>query len=225
MTDLSLEFNPDETLFAELVIPVPIAKLFTYRVPATFNSKIKIGQRAIVQFGARKIQTGIVLNIHNRPPKDYEAKYILELLDDDEIIFSQQFQLYQWIADYYMCTLGEVVNAALPSGLKLSSESVVQINPRFDLETTEFDFSEKEKTLLQRLREESLGYSEIVKVVGSAKIYNLLKSLSSKEAIIIFEQVKEKFKPKTERRIRLAPNYTSKKTLGLLFETISKKSK
>jgi primosomal protein N' (replication factor Y) len=220
-----LEFNPDETLFAELVIPVPIAKLFTYRVPASFNSKIKVGQRAIVQFGARKIQTGIILNVHNSPPKDYEAKYILELLDENEIMFSQQFQLYQWIADYYMCTLGEVVNAALPSGLKLSSESVVQINPRFDLEATEFDFSEKERILLQRLREEPLGYSAIVKVVGSAKIYNLLKSLSSKEAIIIFEQVKEKFKPKTERRIRLASNYTSKKALEFLFESIAKKPK
>ncbi|MBI1769398.1 MAG: primosomal protein N' [Bacteroidetes bacterium] len=225
MTDLSLEFDPNETLFAELVIPVPIAKLFTYRVPAALNSKIKIGQRAIVQFGAKKIQTGIVLNIHNNPPKEYEAKYILELLDDNEIIFNQQVQLYQWIADYYMCTLGEVVNAALPSGLKLSSESMVQINPRFDLEISEFDFSEKEKILLQRLRDEPLGYSEIVKVVGSAKIYNLLKSLSSKEAIIIFEQVKEKYKPKTERRIRLAANFTSKKSLELLFETTAKKPK
>src|SRR5258707_1388488 len=225
MADLSIEFNPDETLFAELVIPVPIAKLFTYRVPAALNSKIKVGQRAIVQFGARKIQTGIVLNIHNQPPKDYEAKYILELLDDSEIIFNQQLQLYQWMADYYMCTLGEVVNAALPSGLKLSSESIVQINPRFDVENTEFDFSEKEKILLQRLRDEPLGYSEIVKVVGSAKIYNLLKSLSSKEAIIIFEQVKEKYKPKTERRIRLDANLNSKKSLELLFETVAKKPK
>ncbi len=225
MPNLSIEFDPNETLFAELVIPVPIAKLFTYRVPATLNPKIKIGQRAIVQFGAKKIQTGIVLNIHNQPPKDYEAKYILELLDDNEIVFTQQLQLYQWIADYYMCTLGEVVNAALPSGLKLSSESIVQINPRFDLENTEFDFSEKEKTLLQRLREEPLGYSAIVKVVGTAKIYNLLKSLSSKEAIIIFEQVKEKYKPKTERRIRLAANLNSRKSLELLFETTAKRPK
>ncbi|HTH56321.1 MAG TPA: hypothetical protein VL728_09765, partial [Cyclobacteriaceae bacterium] len=225
MTDLSIEFDSGETLFAELVIPVPIAKLFTYRVPASFNSKIKIGQRAIVQFGAKKIQTGIVLKIHHSPPKDYEAKYILELLDDHEIIFNQQLQLYHWIAEYYMCALGEVVNAALPSGLKLSSESMVQIHPQFDLENTDFDFSEKEKILLQRLREEPLSYSEIVKVVGSSKIYNLLKSLSSKEAIIIFEQVKEKYKPKTEKRIRLAKDYTSKKSLELLFEKLSKKPK
>lgn len=230
MPDLSVEFDTpdsyrDETLFAELVIPVPIAKLFTYRVPASLNSKIKIGQRAIVQFGAKKIQTGIVLNIHHSPPRDYEAKYILEILDDNEIVFQQQLQLYHWMASYYMCTLGEVVNAALPSGLKLSSESVVQIHPRFDLENADFDFSEKEKILLQRLREEPLGYSDIVKIVGSSKIYNLLKSLASKEAIIIFEQVKEKYKPKMERRVRLAAKYTFKKSLESLFESIAKKPK
>jgi len=232
--NLSIEFDPlnspdsyrgEETLFAELVIPVPIDKLFTYRVPSTMNKEIKIGQRAIVQFGAKKIQTGIILKLHNQPPVEYEAKYILELLDENEIIFDQQAKLYQWMASYYMCTLGEVVNAALPAGLKLSSESQVQLDPRFDLETTEYDFSEKERIVLQRLKQESLGYSAIVKLIGTKVIYNLLKSLVSKEAIIIFEQVKEKYKPKTERRIRLHKEFTSKKKLESLFETISKKPK
>jgi primosomal protein N' (replication factor Y) len=223
--ELSLEFDPNETLFAELVIPVPIDKLFTYRVPAAMKKQIKVGQRAIVQFGAKKIQTGIILRLHNQPPVDYEAKYILELLDENEIIYDQQFKLYQWMASYYMCTLGEVVNAALPSGLNLSSESLVQLDPRFDLETTAFDFSEKERIVLQRLNQESLGYSAIVNLIGTKVIYNLLKSLVSKEAIIIFEQVKEKYKPKTERRIRLKKEFTAKKKLELLFETISKKPK
>jgi len=223
--NLPLEFDPNETLFAELVIPVPIDKLFTYRVPAVMNKQIKVGQRAIVQFGAKKIQTGIILKLHNRPPVEYEAKYILELLDENEIIFDQQIKLYQWMASYYMCTLGEVVNAALPAGLKLSSESQVQLDPRFDLETTVYDFSEKERIVLQRLKQESLGYSAIVKLIGTKVIYNLLKSLVSKEAIIIFEQVKEKYKPKTERRIRLTRAFATKKKLELLFETISKKPK
>ena len=222
---LSFEFDPHETLFAELVIPVPIDRLFTYRVPAAMNEKIKIGQRAIVQFGARKIQTGIVTRLHNRPPVDYEAKYILELLDESEVIYDQQFKLYQWMAGYYMCSLGEVINAALPSGLKLSSESMVQIDPRFDLEASSFDFSEKERTVLKRLKQEPLNYTSIVNLIGSKVIYNLLKSLVSKEAIIIFEQVKEKFRPKTERQIRLANDYNSKKKLEFLFGTISKKPK
>ncbi|PZR28036.1 MAG: primosomal protein N', partial [Azospira oryzae] len=110
---------PSDTLFAELVLPVPIAKLFTYRVPKLFNDKIKTGQRAIVQFGQKKILTGIIHTLHHTPPQEYEAKYILELLDDNEVITPHQFRFYQWMADYYMCTLGEVIQAALPSGLKL----------------------------------------------------------------------------------------------------------
>src|SRR5579859_2473570 len=103
--NLSLEFDVRETLFAELVIPVPIDKLFTYRVPSALNTQIKVGQRAIVQFGAKKIQTGIISRIHNQPPSGYEAKYILELLDENEIVYQQQFKLYQWMASYYLCTL------------------------------------------------------------------------------------------------------------------------
>ncbi len=223
--DLSFQFDPKETLFGELVIPVPIDKLFTYRVPAALNSQIKVGQRAIVQFGAKKIQTGIIVHLHNQPPVDYEAKYILELLDEIEIIYDQQFKLYEWMASYYMCTLGEVINAALPSGLKLSSESMVQLDPRFDLETSAFDFSEKERMVLQRLKQESLNYTAIVNLTGSKAIYHLLKSLASKEAIIIFEQVKEKFRPKTEKRLRLTSEFSSKKKIEILFETISKKPK
>ncbi len=232
--NLSLSFDPpdspdshggEETLFAELVIPVPIDKLFTYRVPAAMNQQVKIGQRAIVQFGAKNIQTGIILRLHHQPPVAYEAKYILELLDENEIVTDQQIKLFQWLAGYYLCTLGEVVNAALPSGLKLSSESMVQLHPRFDLETTEFDFSEKERMVLQRLKSETLDYSAIVNLVGTKVIYNLLKSMVSKESIIIFEEVKEKYKPKIERRIRLGSEFRAKKKLEVLFETISKKPK
>lgn len=220
-----LEFDTGATLFAELVLPVPVGKLFTYRVPAGFNEKIKTGQRAIVQFGVRKILTGIVAHIHNQPPKDYEAKYILELLDENEVIYSHQFQLYNWMKDYYMCTLGEVIHAALPSGLKLSSESQVQLHPSFDLDASGYDFSEKEQVLIRRLQSETLSHSEVSKLLGAKSIYAILKSLSSKNAIIIFEQVKEKYKPKTETHIRLVSDYAEKKNLERLFETLATKPK
>ncbi len=225
MSNLSLNFDPGETLFAEFVLPVPIPKLFTYRIPAAYNQKVKIGQRAIVQFGTKKILTGIIAKLHNLPPKDYEAKYILELLDEQEVVYDQQFKLYQWIADYYMCTLGEVVNAALPSGLKLSSESFVQLNPSFDRDSTNHSFSEKEQLLLLRLQTDTLSYSDISKLLGAKNIYSLLKTLSSKEAIIIFEQVKEKFKPKTEKHLRLTAGHTSNKKLEELFEALAAKPK
>lgn len=225
MNSLELELDGPNTLFAELVIPVPIPKLFTYRVPKNLNDKIRVGQRVIVPFGKKKILTGIIFSIHNQPPKEYEAKSILELIDEVEVIYPQQFKLYQWIADYYMCTLGEVMIAALPAGLKLSSESMVQVDPRFDFETTAFDFSEKERILLNRLQTETLSYTEVSSLLNAKNIYSILRSLQSKSAIILFEQVKEKYKPKTEKRIRLHQNYISKKSLESLFETLATKPK
>jgi primosomal protein N' (replication factor Y) (superfamily II helicase) len=213
------------TLFAELLLPVPIPRLFTYRVPQDLNEIIRVGQRAIVQFGDRKILTGLVAKISDQPPKDYEAKYILELLDEFPAVNEIQFRFFEWLAEYYMCTLGEVMNAALPAGLKLSSESMVQIHPAFNLEETDYSFSEKELMLLKRLQSDTLSYSDVSKFLGVKHIYTILKSLAGKDAIVLFEEVKEKYKPKTEKRIRLSHDFTSTKVLEELFETISSKPK
>jgi primosomal protein N' (replication factor Y) (superfamily II helicase) len=214
-----------ETFFAELVLPVPIPKLFTYRVPLNLNDQVKTGQRAIVQFGDRKILTGLIVSIHQQPPKDYEAKYILEVLDEFPSVNDHQFKLFQWIADYYACTLGEVVNAALPAGLKLSSESMVQLNPSFNLEETDHAFSEKEIMLIRRLEHDALSYTDISKFLGIKHIHTILKSLAGKEAILLFEEVKEKFKPKTEKRIRLTPEFTTSAALEEIFKSLESKPK
>lgn len=214
-----------DTFFAELLLPVPIPKLFTYRVPFDLNDKVRAGLRAIVQFGDRKVLTGIVINVHSSPPKDYEAKYILELLDDEPIVNTRQLKLFHWMAEYYMCSEGEVMNAALPSGLKLSSESMVQVHPAFSWDTTLFQFSQKEEILLKQLQKDTLPYSEISKLLGQKNLYSILKSLVSKEAAILYEEVKEKFKPKTEKRIRLTADYTSHQSLEKTFEELSAKPK
>ena len=115
-----------------------------------------------MQFGDRKILTGIISDIHDRPPVDYEAKYLLDVLDDHPVVTDMQLQLFRWMAEYYVCTMGEILNAAMPSGLKLSSESRVQLHPAFNLEESTQPFSEKELILLKRLIHESLEYSQIV---------------------------------------------------------------
>jgi primosomal protein N' (replication factor Y) (superfamily II helicase) len=219
--------QPDSknTLFAELLLPVPIPRLFTYRVPLSFNSHIKTGQRAIVQFGDRKIVTALILNIHEKPPKDYEAKYILEILDEYPSVTDVQLRFFQWMSAYYMCTLGEVMNAALPAGLKLSSESMVQLHPGFSLEESELAFSEKEQMLIKRLQHETLSYSEIAKFLGVRYIFSILKSLSGKNAIVLFEEVRQKYKPKTEKRIRLTAPFNSDHALETLFKTLASKPK
>lgn len=213
------------TLFAELLLPVPIPSLFTYRVPATLTEHIKAGQRAIVQFGDRRIVTGLVVRIHDQPPKKYEAKYILELLDDFPSVNELQLKFFEWMAGYYMCTLGEVMNAALPAGLKLSSESMVQLHPAFNLEESDYSFAEKELILLKRLAHETLSYSEVARFLGVKYIYSILKSLTGKNAIVLFEEVREKYKPRTEKRIRLTPAFNSNEALGELFKTLSSKPK
>jgi primosomal protein N' (replication factor Y) len=219
-------FDQDDsrkTLFAEVLLPVPIPKLFTYRVPVHLNDAIKTGQRAIVQFGDRKILTGLVVHLLEIPPKDYEVKSILELLDELPVVNDLQLNLFNWIASYYMCTVGEVMNAALPSGLKLSSESMVQLNPTFSLDESDYAFSEKEIILLKRLQHESISYTEVSKILGQKNIYTILKSLAGKEAIILFEEVKEKYKPKVEKKIRLHSKYNSAEALEKLFETLAAK--
>lgn len=215
----------DQTIFAELIVPVPIRKRFTYRIPSALNMLVRTGQRAIVPFGSRKILTGVVARLHNTPPVGYEARYVLEILDESESITSHQFRLFEWMADYYLCAVGEVLNAALPAGLKLSSESMVQLHPAFILEESSFDFSEKEQVLLNHLKPGAMSYTEVAKVLDAKSLYNILKSLTSKEAIILFETVKEKYKPRTEKRIRLTATYTSKKQLEDLFRQLASKPK
>lgn len=213
------------TFFAELLLPVPIPKLFTYRVPFEMNDRVMKGQRAIVPFGDRKIITGVIMAIHEQPPRDYEAKYLLELLDEYPIVTEQQVELFTWIKDYYMCTLGEVLNAALPSGLKLGSESRVQLHPAFNADESTMPFSDKERMLLNHLAHDSMDYTAVAKLLDIKHPYAILKSLVTKEAVILYEEVREKYKPKTEARVRLSKVYTSHEALQELFAVLAGKPK
>src|SRR5690606_37742533 len=130
-----------------------------------------------------------------------------------------------WIADYYLCTMGEVMNAGLPSGLKLSSESMVQLQPSFNLDDSDQPFSEKELIVLKHLQTEAMSYTDIANLLGIRSIYSIIKSLVGKDAVILFEEVKEKYKPKTERRIRLTAENSQADVLQQRFETLSAKPK
>jgi len=223
--ETSTNLDRNRTIFADLIIPVPVRKYFSYRVPASWNHLVRVGQRVIAPFGSRRILTGVIAKLHNTPPTGYEARYVLEILDEAESVTPFQFQLFNWMAEYYLCSIGEVLQAALPSGLKLSSESMVQINPAFVEDETPFDFSEKEQMVLNNLKSAPLSFTEVAKLLDAKSIYNILKSLSSKEAILVFEAVKEKYKPKTEKRIRLTEPYTEKAKLEELFQLLGSKPK
>ena len=132
------------TLFADVILPLPLPKLYTYRIPFEMNDEVLIGARVIVQFGSKRVLSCIVADIHDQAPADYQAKYILDVLDDTPIVTVPQLKLFKWIADYYMCTLGEVINAALPSALKLSSESRIQLHPHCNPEEDDIPLATQE---------------------------------------------------------------------------------
>lgn len=222
----SSEHQERITLFVDVLLPVPIPKLFTYRVPFELNELVGIGHRVIVQFGKKKIITGVVASIHENPPKVYQAKYIIDLLDDEPIMNEKQLSFYEWIAGYYMTTMGEAFNVGMPSGLKLNSESKIQLNPEFDLEESFALFSEKEQQILTILeRDQVITYGEAAQILQIKSYLSVIKSLIAKEAILIFEEVKEKYTPKKETCIKLAAHWLQQKYLEELMTELEKKPK
>ena len=114
--------------FADIIIPVSLPNLFTYFIPEELEESIFIGCRVIVPFGKNKLYTGIVKKIHHLPPKEYQAKGIEHVLDNHPIVLQNQLKLWDWIADYYMANIGDVMQMALPSGFKLVSETKILLS-------------------------------------------------------------------------------------------------
>ncbi|RAU82457.1 replication restart helicase PriA [Pontibacter arcticus] len=205
------------TLFADVILPLPLPKLYTYRIPFEMNDDVLVGVRVIVQFGAKKVLSCIVADIHENAPPDYQAKYILDVLDDTPIVTAPQLRLFKWIADYYMCTLGEVINAALPSALKLSSESRIQLHPHYNPEEDELILAPQEEKIIFALQNNpALTFTEIATLLQGKSYHKYIKSLIQKEAIIIFEQISDKFAPKVVKKIRLTEHFVQEE--GMLEE-------
>ena len=213
------------TLFAEVLLPVSVPGTFTYRVPADRADSIQPLLRVLVPFGSRRLLTGIVVELHETPPTAHEAKMLLDVLDASPLFVPQQVKLFQWMAEYYMCSAGEVLQAAMPSGLKLSTESIIQLHPEFDPDRTETPFSEREQRVLDRLRSGTLTYAELTSLLGVRNPHQIIKSLRQKEAIIILEEIREKYQPKTERRLKFSDEYCGRPKLEELFVRLAAKPK
>ncbi len=216
----SHDHSPEITYFADVILPVPIPKLFTYRVPREFVGGVQVGVRVIVQFGKSKVLTAVIARVHTHPPEKYQAKYILDLLDDYPLVTPQQLELFHWISGYYLCCIGEVLNIALPAGLKISSLSKVQINPDFDQKEL---LSDREKEILEEInKHQSLTYDELARFAEVKNVYHLIKSLVQKRAVIVFEEVKDKYSPKIVRKIRLSAFYEDAQNLKILIAELDK---
>lgn len=195
-----------ETWFADVLLPLPLPGTFTYRVPFELNGTLQKGCRVVVQFGRQKFYTALVYRLHQVAPSTPQVKYILAVVDDRPIVNEKQFALWEWIASYYLCKPGEVMNAALPTALKLASESRVVLNP--ETEIIPEQLNEKERILAESLAyRKVLTVSEAADIVEQKKIIPLLKTMIEKGIIVLEEELRERFKPRVEVCIRFTEKF------------------
>lgn len=209
--------------YLEVILPLPLPGTFTYKASSSLYPHIVSGCRVIVQFGKRKVYTGIVSSVHDQPPKDFQPKEIMDLVDQEPILSPMQLRFFDWMSQYYMCSLGEVINAALPAGLKVSSESMISINPEVDV--SELELTEKEQTIVNHLTSGDIKISDINKILDIKSPYSHIKNLSKKNAIQVFEKVKDKYSPKHVSKIRLNDEYLAEDALDILSEELEGKKK
>ena len=211
------------TLFAEILLPLPIPGTYTYRVPFELNQKARVGQRAVVQFGTTKIMSGLIISITNEVPDCTSIKYLLDILDDDPVVNENQLKLWRWISSYYLCYLGDVMQVALPSALKLSSESKIMLSDDFELDT--MTLSDNEFLIVEALQvQPQLTITEVSKIIGYKKIMPLIKTMIEKKIIVMQEELQQKYKAKYERYVRLTNTYRDENAMHELMDSLSKRA-
>ena len=210
--------------FIDVVLPIPLEKLFTYRISEEESDFLNPGMRVAVPFGKSKIYTALVYKIHRKSPEVYEPKEVHQILDDTPIVTETQLKHWEWIANYYMCTLGEVVRSALPSALLLESETLILPNKLG--EVNESSLNDEEFQILEALRYQStLKISEIVGIIDRKNVLPIVNKLVQKDAIKLKEEIYEQYKPKLVRYVKLADEYSSEVKLETLLNSLSRAPK
>lgn len=208
--------------WVEVILPLAVPKNYTYSVPGHLRDEAQPGCRVEVVFGKNKRYSGIVKDFCAQP--GFETKDIVSIIDKDPVIYSQQLQLWQWMSEYYMCSEGEVMIAALPAHLKLSSESIIVFNEDYGEDFS--SLSDDEFILAEALLiKKELRLSEVKKVAGVANVYPLLRRLVEKEVCYIFESLENTYKPKKENFVTLNPQYDSDDEMNKLMDSLGRAPK
>lgn len=206
--------------FADVILPLPLRRLYTYSIPSSMFAQVKCGSRVVVPFGRKRFYTAIVSNIHNTKPLEYEVKDITEVLDSHPIIRSQQINLWNWISEYYLCSVGDVYKAALPSGLKLESETKLAIN--CDYSATEHSgLTEKEQSIITYLLGcKSAALTDIESNCNLKGALSVVRGLVDRDIVTISEELSRKYRPKTENFIKLTCDLKDNDSMRQLFEQL-----
>jgi len=209
------------TYFTDILLPLPLPVTFTYRVPYEFNEQIKTGARVVVPFGKNKLYAGLVIDIHTNAPDFLKVKYIIDIIDTEPVVTEKQCELWKWLAHYYLCHQGEVMAAAMPSGLKLAGETLIMLHPNFDGEIS--TLTERELKILEALSyRQRMTVAEAQKAADIQKIFPIIKSLVEKNVILTTEEIKNPYHEKKETYIFLHENFLNDEPA--LFELLDRLS-
>ena len=210
--------------FVEVILPLSLAKTFTYSISEAEFNYIKKGMRVAVPFGKSKIYTALVIELHQNAPTLYEPKEIHQILDEKPLVTEIQIAHWQWIASYYMCAIGDVFRGAIPSALLLESETV--IFQKQDVFVDESQLSDDEFLIYQALQQQSsLKVQDIIAILNKKNIFPILQKLIDKNILVLQEEMLENYKPKLVRYVRLNPKFDSNEGLGELLETLKNATK
>ncbi len=205
-----------QSLFTDVILPLATPLPFTYLVPQQLQNKIAVGHRIVVPLGKRKLYTGIVHSLHTNQPQ-YPSKEIIDVLDHQPIVSPTQLKFWEWLSNYYMCTIGDVMNAALPASLKIESESNIMLNPSF---TEDWNtLSDQEFLILEALEvQHQINMLDAAKILELQNPMRVIQKLLDKNAVFLAEELKTQLKPKTHTYLKLIKDFTEKELVGILDE-------
>ena len=209
------------TYFVDVVLPLHIHGTYTYRVPQEYNDVVRVGQRVVVQFGPKRLYSALVRRIHEEVP-NYRVKYILSILDAEPLVKERQFRFWEWLAEYYMCYVGDVMAIAMPSAYRLASESSVSIHPDFSGELS--DLTDNELRIVQLLTDHPvMTVDDISRAIGVQKMMPLLNTMIERGIIVMDEELRQRFVPRTLAYVVLDDQSRDEKRVQELFDTLERK--
>ena len=208
---MPVSFHPDQPsarIFADVILPLALPGTYTYGVPDELCDEIAMGKRVEVRFGKNKLYSALVREVHHTAPEGHTPRLVLSVIDTEPVILPWQFALWEWMAEYYACTVGELMLAALPARLKLSGETRIILNPLY--EETIDGLQDKEFLVAEALEHHPhLTIKDLQKLLKQKTVYPLIQRLLEKNVVYVFEELQDLYKPKKVRCVRLAEPYRS----------------
>ena len=209
------------TLFVDVIVPLSVPKRYTYRVPHEMNEAVEVGKRAIVQFGKKRLYTALICEIKSEPNPNYQAKYLDVIIDEIPIVPPRIIQFWTWMSSYYMCNPGDVMNAALPSNLKFSSQTVLVANKEADIHLLDLD---REEVKIFQLIKESDGLM-LQDLLTSKHVPKTVKTLIDMGLVFTEEEIKDSYKAKKEVYVKLSDAYAGNDGVQKAMDLLLKQEK